>query len=147
MTIEEMYKQVIQAHSNSKRNKRHLAHPTVVQPGVNPSCGDEIVLELETTSDGLIKDISFTGNGCAISQASTSIMADLVRGKKIAEAERLDALFMQMIREGAEDEQVVAQLQEAGVFSTVSHMPARVKCAVLGWHTLTEALKQVGKTT
>ncbi|WP_320128278.1 Fe-S cluster assembly sulfur transfer protein SufU [uncultured Sphaerochaeta sp.] len=145
MNIDEMYRQVIMSHNASGRNKRHLVHPTLVQPGVNPSCGDEIALELEISPAGKLEDISFTGSGCAISQASVSIMADLVRSRELGEIRELETLFMDMIHSGTLDEDGAARLQEAAIFSTVSHMPARVKCAVLGWRTLSQALDSLDK--
>ncbi|AEC02958.1 Fe-S cluster assembly sulfur transfer protein SufU [Parasphaerochaeta coccoides] len=140
MDLKEIYTQVIMVHNASTRNKRHVEHPTATIKGVNPSCGDEIELELRLSPEGVVEDVAFTGTGCAISQASASVMADLVRGKTLAEARRLEGLFLEMVRDGKLDDETIGHLQEAAAFSNVSHMPARVKCAVLGWHTLNEAL-------
>lgn len=108
--------------------------------GHNPSCGDEITLELEIT-DGIIKDAAFTGVGCAISQASTDIMIDLMRGKTVEEAHRLAQLFTSMIKREVTDDAALEELDEAIALKNISNMPARVKCAVLAWHTLEDILQ------
>ncbi len=104
--------------------------------GVNPSCGDDIILNLKVEDDTIV-DGSFEGDGCAISQASADIMLDLVIGRKKDEALHLADLFMRMIKEGITEEEK-EELEEAGILESISHMPARVKCAVLGWRTLKE---------
>ena len=122
MSLADIYTELIAEHSRSTENKHELAGATVKERGHNPSCGDEITLELIVEA-GKIKDAAFTGVGCAISQASTSMMIDLVKGKKLTEEE-------------------LEELDEAAALEGVSHMPARVKCAVLSWHTLDTALKK-----
>lgn len=139
MGLEQIYTEILTEHNNSKRNKHHIENPTTVLKGVNPSCGDEISLELRE-KDGVIEDAAFTGVGCAISQASTSIMIDLIKGKSKEEALRLAKLFFGMIKNEVTDEKSLEDLDEAVALKDISHMPARVKCAVLGWHTLEEAL-------
>lgn len=106
--------------------------------GVNPSCGDDIVLRLKI-EDGRITDGAFEGSGCAVSQASADMMLDLVIGKTKEEAVRLSGIFLRMIQGQASPEEI-DDLEEAACLQDVSHMPARVKCAVLGWHTLEELL-------
>ena len=107
--------------------------------GYNPPCGDHITLRLKV-ADGVVVDGAFTGSGCAISQASADMMLDLVIGKPKDEALRLADIFLRMIKSDASDEEI-EELEEAGVLQDVSHMPARVKCAVLGWHTLEQMLE------
>lgn len=141
MGIENIYTQILTEHNQSGRNKHHIENPTVVLKGVNPSCGDEIELELRE-KDGVIEDAGFTGVGCAISQASTSIMIDLIKGKTTAEAMHLAGLFLGMIKNEVTDEIQLEELDEAIALKDVSHMPARVKCAVLGWHTLENAVQK-----
>ena len=119
-------------------HKHELSCCTCTRDGVNPSCGDEITLNL-MIENGVIKDGSFTGSGCAVSQASADIMLDLVIGKSTDEALRLNELFMKMIRGEADDDEI-DELEEAGALSDISHMPARVKCALLGWRTMTEMI-------
>ena len=105
---------------------------------MNPSCGDDIILKLKTDGD-IITDGAFVGDGCAISQASCDIMLGMIIGKKRDEALRLGDIFMRMIRGEASDDEIES-LEEASALKDISHMPARVKCAMLGWRTLGEAL-------
>ncbi len=140
MELNQIYTQILTEHNNSKRNKHPLENPTVTLKGVNPSCGDEIALQLRV-KDGKIEDAAFTGIGCAISQASTSIMIDLIKGKSTAEAMELAETFLGMIKGDVTDEKQLEALDEAIALKDVAHMPARVKCAVLGWHTLENAIE------
>ena len=128
-------------HSTSKHNKRTIENPDVKEKGHNPSCGDEITLELKLNKD-IIEDLAFTGHGCAISQASTSIMIDLVKGKTIEEALKLTEIFIRMIKREIKDDEELCALEDAMAFKNISNMPARVKCAVLAWHTLKESLEK-----
>lgn len=139
MELNQIYTQILTEHNNSNRNKHHIENPTVSLKGVNPSCGDEITLELRE-KDGVIEDAGFTGIGCAISQASASIMIDLVKGKTVEEALKLAKTFFGMIKNEVTDESQLEALDEAVALRDISHMPARVKCAVLGWHTLENAI-------
>ena len=135
------YSEVLTDHNLHPIHKHELEGFTCEHEGINPSCGDDIVLKLKV-EDGIISDGSFTGNGCAISQASADIMLDLIIGRTTSEALHLGELFVKMIRgEGTPEE--IEELEEAGALQDVSHMPARVKCAVLGWHTLEVILKQI----
>ena len=136
----DLYTEVIGEHSRSPENKGELAAATVRERGHNPSCGDEITLELQIEDD-IIKDAAFTGVGCAISQASTDIMIDLMRGKTVEEAQRLAQLFTSMIKREVTDDAALEELDEAIALKNISNMPARVKCAVLAWHTLEDVLK------
>jgi nitrogen fixation NifU-like protein len=140
--IEQIYNDILTEHIRNNYNKKHLDNPTHTLKGVNPSCGDEITLEL-IAEDGLIKDASFTGIGCAISQASTSIMIDLIRGKSIDEALALGNAFFEMIKGERKTEEELEILEDAIALKDISHMPARVKCAVLSWHTLKEVNKEL----
>ena len=137
----DLYTEVIGEHSRSPENKGELAAATVRERGHNQSCGDEITLELQI-EDGIIKDAAFTGVGCAISQASTDIMIDLMRGKTVEEAQRLAQLFTSMIKREVTDDAALEELDEAIALKNISNMPARVKCAVLAWHTLEDVLKK-----
>lgn len=139
MDLSSIYTEIIAEHNASGRNRRHLEHPDIVEAGRNPSCGDEIKLEVEL-ADGIIRDAAFSGVGCAISQASASMMIDLVRGKTVAEARRLTATFLGMIKREITDEDELETLDEAVALKNIANMPARVKCAVLSWHTLEHAL-------
>lgn len=132
------YNEILTDHNMHPCHKYELSCCTCTRDGVNPSCGDEITLNL-MIENGVIKDGSFTGSGCAVSQASADIMLDLVIGKSTDEALRLNELFMKMIRGEADDDEI-DELEEAGALSDISHMPARVKCALLGWRTMTEMI-------
>ena len=140
MSINSIYGEVLTEHARSNHNKRHLDNPTHVCHGINPSCGDELTLEL-IEADGVIVDASFTGSGCAISLASASIMTDLIKGKTTKEALKLSDTFLKMIKSEITEENELDILEDAIALKDISHMPARVKCAVLSWHTLTEKLK------
>ena len=137
----DLYTEVIGEHSRSPENKGELAAATVRERGHNPSCGDEITLELQIEGD-IIKDAAFTGVGCAISQASTDIMIDLMRGKTVEEAQRLAQLFTSMIKREVTDDAALEELDEAIALKNISNLPARVKWAVLAWHTLEDVLKK-----
>lgn len=141
MGLDSIYTEILTEHNNSNRNKHHIDNPTKVLKGVNPSCGDEIELELRE-KDGVIEDAAFTGIGCAISQASASIMIDLIKGKSDEEALKLAKTFFGMIKNEITDESQLEVLDEAIALKDISHMPARVKCAVLGWHTLENAINE-----
>lgn len=139
MDLNSIYTELIMEHSASKYNRRTLENPTLCEKGHNPSCGDEITLELKLNGD-IIEDIAFTGQGCAISQASTSIMIDLIKGKSKTEAIELVETFIGMIKREITDEEELEILEDAFVFKNISNMPARVKCAVIAWHTLKESI-------
>ncbi len=138
--LNEIYTELIAEHSQAKENRRQLEHATIKERGHNPSCGDDITLELEV-ADGVIKDAAFDGVGCAISQASTDMMIELMRGKTVDEARRLAELFIDMIKGEVTDDDELAELDEAAALKNISTMPARVKCATLAWHTLDTAVK------
>ena len=140
--LENIYTELIAEHSQSRENRRHLEHATISERGHNPSCGDEITLELEV-ADGVIKDAAFSGTGCAISQASTDMMIELMRGKTVNEAQRLAELFIAMIQGEVTDDAQLDELDEAAALKNISTMPARVKCATLAWHTLDTAVDKL----
>lgn len=133
------YNEILTDHNLHPMHKHELADANMQLEGVNPSCGDDVILNLKV-EDGKIVDGSFTGDGCAISQASADIMLDLIIGREVEEAERLKESFLHMIKGEATDEEMEL-LEEAGALADISHMPARVKCAVLGWHTLENMLE------
>jgi nitrogen fixation NifU-like protein len=139
MSLADVYTELIAEESRNPEHRHHLACPSCQMQGHNPSCGDEITLEL-SVKDGRIADASFTGMGCAISQASTSMMVELIKGKPVAEAKHLAELFIGMIKGEVTDDAQLEELEDAAALKSIAHMPARVKCAVLSWHTLEEAL-------
>ncbi len=135
------YNEILTDHNMHPVHKERLADANMVLEGVNPSCGDDIVLQLKV-ENGRIADGSFEGDGCAVSQASVDIMLELIIGKTLKEAEILSAKFMKMIK-GNASEQDIEDLEEAGALQDIAHMPARVKCAVLGWHTMDEMAAKI----
>ena len=134
------YNEILTDHNLHPGHKHDLPDANLVLEGVNPSCGDDIWLKLKV-EDGRITDGAFVGDGCAISQASADMMLDLIIGKSEEEAMKLAEIFLRMIKGEVTDEEM-DQLEEASVLKDISHMPARVKCAVLGWHTMEELLKK-----
>ncbi len=135
------YNEILTDHNLHPMHKHGLAGCTCSLDGVNPSCGDEITLNLSIEGE-VITDGSFTGSGCAVSQASADIMLDLVIGKSVDEAIRLHGLFVKMIH-GEAEEHELEELEEAGALADISHMPARVKCAMLGWRTMNEMINGI----
>jgi len=109
--------------------------------GHNPNCGDEIELQVKLNGD-VIEDMAFSGHGCAISQASTSIMIDTLKGKTVEEAKQIIDTFIGMIKREITDEAELKKLDEAIALKNVSNMPARVKCALLAWHTLEDMIEK-----
>ena len=122
-------------HNSHPDYKYEIDAPTHEHDGINPSCGDELTLQLRV-ENGVIEEAAFTGHGCAISQASADIMADLITGETVEEARRLAELFLAMIRGEQLSEEDLEDLDEAAQLQDISHMPARVKCAELAWRTL-----------
>ena len=141
MEMDQLYTELILEHNQDKRNKRELAEFTNSEHGHNPSCGDDLTLQLNVV-EGRIEDAAYTGSGCAISQASASMMIDLIKGKTVEEALHYVELFLGMIRKDVTDEAELEELEDAMALQNISNMPARVKCAVLAWHTLKEALNK-----
>lgn len=140
MDTKELYREILNEHNLNPNHKKEMSDSTISLNGVNPSCGDNITLNLKVV-DGIITDGSFTGSGCAISQASCDMMLDLVIGKKKDEALALAENFMGMIKGTASDNQIES-LDEAASLQDISKMPARVKCAVLGWRTMKECFEK-----
>ena len=139
--MDQLYTDLILEHNQDKRNKHELAEFTNSEHGHNPSCGDDLTLQIDV-KDGVIKDAAYTGSGCAISQASASMMIDLIKGKTVEEALHYVDLFLGMIKKEVTDDAELEELEDAMALKNISNMPARVKCAVLAWHTLKEALKK-----
>ncbi len=139
--MDDLYTDLIMEHSMNSQNKHEMEAPDLCEMGHNPSCGDEIKLEVKMNGN-VIEDMCFTGHGCAISQASTSIMIDTLRGKTIEEAKEIIKTFIGMIKREITDENELQKLEDAIAFQNVSHMPARVKCALLAWHTLEGMLEE-----
>lgn len=138
MESRSFYNTILTEHNLHPLHKQVLKDANLALEGVNPSCGDDIVLQLKV-EDGKITDGAFAGSGCAVSQASADMMLDLIIGRTKEEALELSGIFLKMIHDEATPDEI-EQLEEASSLQDISHMPARVKCAVLGWHTMEEML-------
>ena len=139
--LKDVYNELIMEHSMNSYNKKKLENADYSQIGHNPNCGDEITLELKLNGD-IIEDMAFSGHGCAISLSSTSIMIDTLKGKTIKEAKEIIKTFIEMIKREQTDENELKKLEDAIAFKNISNMPARVKCALLAWHTIEEILNK-----
>ncbi len=142
--MDDIYNDLIMEHSMNSYNKKKLDNPDFEEMGHNPNCGDEITLELKLNGN-IIEDMAFLGHGCAISQASTSIMIDTLKGKTVEEAKKIIQTFIAMIKREKTDEEKLKLLEDAIAFKNVANMPARVKCALLAWHTLEGILDKSNK--
>ena len=140
--LQELYQQVIIDHNHNPRNFREIEHPSHSAKGHNPLCGDKIDIYL-TIKDDIITDVSFTGSGCAISKASSSLMTEALTGKTVKEAQQLFDSVHNMITNGKTDAEGIGKL---AVLSGVHKFPARVKCAILPWHTMKDALEKSTQT-
>ena len=139
--LNDVYNELIMEHSMNSYNKKKLNDADFSCMGHNPNCGDEITLELKLNGD-IIEDMAFSGHGCAISQASTSIMIDTLKGKTVNEAKEIVKTFIDMIKREVKNEDELRKLEDAIAFRNVSNMPARVKCALLAWHTIEDILNK-----
>lgn len=139
--LKDIYNDLIMEHSLNSYNKKKLENPTCSEFGHNPNCGDEIEIQIKL-NENIIEDMAFTGHGCAISQASTSIMIDTLKGKTIEEAKDIIKTFIDMIKREVKNEEDLKKLEEAIALKNISNMPARVKCALLAWHTIEKMINQ-----
>lgn len=144
MSADSLYTELIMSHNRSGHNKRELVHPDFAERGHNPNCGDDLILQVRVSED-VITEAAFIGSGCAISQASMSIMIDLVTNKSVHQAQSLVADYLNMIRGELLSEASLEALEDAQVFSNLSKMPARVKCGTLGWHCMGVVLEKIPK--
>jgi len=135
--IADLYQELIVDHSRRPRNYRRLENPTHQAEGFNPLCGDKVKVYVDLENN-VVRDISFVGEGCAISKASASLMTETIKGKSKAEVEQLFSRFRHLAT-GTGDGSGLGKL---AVFSGLRGFPARVKCATLVWHTLHAALEQ-----
>mgnify|MGYP004538258161 CR=1 FL=1 len=142
--LDELYNDIIMEHSMNSYNKKQLQSCDFCELGHNPNCGDEIKIEVKLNGD-VIEDMAFTGHGCAISQSSTSVMIDVLKGKTVKEAKEIIKTFIDMIKREITDEKELEKLEDAIAFKNISNMPARVKCALLAWHTMDDLLQKNNK--
>lgn len=141
MNLKEIYTEVIMEHNQSKHNKGPLEGANQSVRGHNPNCGDDLTVHLKIV-EGIIENITYEGTGCAISEASTSIMIDLLKGEPVATAKEKLTLFFGMIKDEVPEEIAEEELLDASILSNIRHMPARVKCAVLAWHALEQGIRK-----
>ncbi len=148
--LEDLYREIILDHYRTPRNRGELETPPAVRAeGFNPLCGDEIVVYIDVNDDGVIEDVKIGGQGCSISQSSGSMMSAAIKGKSVAEAREVTKAFKQMMsihESGLDGEgemelaEVEADLGDLEALRGVVKFPVRIKCATLGWNTLTQAL-------
>jgi nitrogen fixation protein NifU and related proteins len=142
--LSDLYQQIIVEHNRAPRNFKKLAHPTREAEGANPLCGDQITLEVELAGDR-IADIGFQGSGCAISQASASLLTGAVQGKSTADAQELFRQVHAMLTSAPGTPVDTAKLGKLAALAGVRQFPVRVKCASLPWHTLRAALESAAE--
>ncbi|CAB4787154.1 MAG: SUF system NifU family Fe-S cluster assembly protein [Actinobacteria bacterium] len=141
MNLDSLYQEVILDHYKNPLNKKLIPNPIAQVTHLNTSCGDEIILNLHLNGD-LVEHITWEGIGCSISQASTSVMSDLLTGKQINEAMSILESFVEVIQSKGKlngDEEIIG---DGVAFAGVSKFPARVKCALIGWMAFKDALSQ-----
>lgn len=136
--LSELYQEVLLDHSRNPRNCRKIPTPQGVAEGDNPLCGDAVTVYLQL-AEGQIRDVSFVGRGCAISQASASLMTEAVAGKSTDEVRQLAERFRRLVTVDSAGDG--AELGKLTIFRGVRDFPMRVKCATLAWHTLLAALE------
>jgi nitrogen fixation NifU-like protein len=141
MGLSEIYTEIIMEHNKSKHNKGDLKEADHSIRGHNPNCGDDITLHLNI-EEGIITEMKYSGVGCAISEASTSIMIDLLKGESVEMVKEKVKLFIGMIKDEVPDDVAEEELLDASILSNIKTMPARVKCAVLAWHALEQGIIQ-----
>ena len=140
--MRELYQEVILDHSRHPRHFGTLEHPTHKAEGYNPLCGDKVSVTLVLNKEGRVADINFTGKGCAISQASASLMTELLAGRTLEEAQKLMAGFLHLVK-GEDATGLSADDREyLDAMSGLSEFPMRVKCATLAWHTFHNAVEE-----
>ncbi len=136
----ELYQQVIIEHNKNPRNFRKIEKASHSAEGYNPLCGDHLTIYMQVNDKNIIEDVSFVGDGCAISRASASMMTTALKGKSLEESKKIFEQFHKLITGKLKLEQEPSILGKLTIFSTLWHFPARVKCASLSWHTMNGAL-------
>jgi nitrogen fixation NifU-like protein len=142
--LEDLYREIILDHYKNPRNRGELPEPAVRAEGHNPLCGDEIQVYLQV-ENGVVADIKISGQGCSISQSSASMMSAAVKGKTVEEVRALVHRFKHMMsieEEGAEETDTSVSLGDLEALQGVVKFPVRIKCAVLSWNTMAEALAE-----
>ena len=143
--LNDIYREVILDHSKNPRNRRAIPGNCHTADGNNPLCGDRITMYLVLDGD-VIRDLSFEGDGCAISVSSASMMTEHLKGKTVEEAEEIFGKFHEMLTGDTESEEIASGIGKLAAFHGVRQFPIRVKCATLAWHTLRAALIGSGES-
>jgi len=143
--LKALYQEIILDHNRNPRNFKKMEDASCSVDGYNPLCGDHYTIFLKL-DNGIIREISFQGSGCAISKASASVMSTVLKGKTRAEAELLFEKFHNLVRGENKNENSAEELGKLAAFAGVSEFPARVKCAILPWHTMKNALEEKSET-
>lgn len=140
--LRELYQEVILDHSRHPRHYGAMERASHKAEGYNPLCGDKVIVYLQLDADGRVADIKFEGKGCAISQASASMMVDMLKGRTAAEADQLMQGFLHLVK--GEDASGLAEddRERLEVMGGISEFPMRVKCATLAWHTFKNAVEE-----
>ncbi len=145
MNLKELYQEIILDHGKNPRNLRKTKNFTKDAKGHNPLCGDKVHIYLKLNEDNKVEDISFEGQGCAISMASASIMTSLIKGREESEVKEIVSDFLDMIKEKENlNTKILGEDEKTKLMclSGVKQYPMRVKCATLSWHTLTTAFNK-----
>jgi len=140
VSLDDVYRQVVMDHYQNPRHHGHLEHPTLSVGLHNPSCGDQLEVDLLVDADGILRDASFDGQGCSISMASASMFLDLIRGKSVEEARRIAEAFKDLLRKESADRTLLGDLE---ALEGVSQFPARVKCATLVMNAFEQAMDRL----
>jgi len=143
--LKALYQEIILDHNRNPRNFTKIEDASCSVEGYNPLCGDHYTIYLKMENDVITK-ISFQGSGCAISKASASVMSTILQGKTRVEAELLFDQFHHLVRGENKDDKSIEALGKLGAFAGVSEFPTRVKCAILPWHTMKNALEEKKET-
>ena len=139
--LEQLYQEVILDHNKNPRNYGKLESSNSYSHGLNPLCGDDFHLYLKLDEKGIIQDVSFQGQGCAISKSSASMMTSFIKGKSVHEALEVQKHFHHLLTTDEADAAEKRSLGRLSIFENVKNYPARVKCATLIWHALEDALQ------
>jgi len=138
--LDDLYQEVILDHYRNPRNKGELESPDLQSRGFNPFCGDEVILNLKLDTQGIIREAAFTGQGCSISQAASSILTELVKGNNLEEAGALSDLFRGLMRGEIPFDEELERMGDLEALQGVRQFPIRIKCALLAWATLDDAV-------
>jgi len=143
--LKALYQEIILDHNKNPRNFKKMEDASCSVDGYNPLCGDHYTIYLKMNGD-VIEEIAFQGTGCAISKASASVMGTVLKGKTREEAEAWFEKFHKLVRGEMKGEISIDELGKIAAFSGVSEFPVRVKCAILPWHTMKNALEEKKET-